>query len=143
MIGYIFIAIANGAVIGTSRAMNGRLSMQVGAFKASFWNHFVGFVFLAIILIVTGGFRFDLLHDIPVFSYLAGVCGALFVAVNSYVFARLGATKTILLVICGQMIFSVLIDYKSGSLGSILMQLLGVMIILPGMYLAIQSSLRE
>ena len=137
MIGYIFIAVFNGLIVGTSRAINSRLSLDVGVFKASFWNHLVGFVFLASVLILNGGFGFDLIdNDIPIFTYLGGFFGALFVAVNSYVFSRIGAIKTVLLVISGQMICSVLIDYKRGDLLSTLGQFLGVAIILVGVYLA-------
>lgn len=137
MIAYICIAVFNGLIVGTSRAINSRLSIDVGVFKASFWNHLVGFVFLASVLLIKGGFGFDIVdNNIPMFTYLGGFFGALFVAVNSYVFARIGAIKTVLLVISGQMICSVLIDYKSGDLFSTLGQLLGVAIILVGVYLA-------
>jgi len=143
MIDYILLAILNGAVIGISRAINGRLSLAIGPFKASFWNHIIGFLFLASMLIVTGRFSFDVTTDIPIFTYLAGFFGALFVAVNSYVLPRVGATKAVLLVISGQMICSVLIDYKSGNILSILAQFFGVAIILLGVYLAKSSRSRH
>ena len=36
---FVFIAILNGIVIGTSRSVNGKLSFYVGPLKASLWNH--------------------------------------------------------------------------------------------------------
>lgn len=136
MSGYILLAIFTGIIIGTSRAINGRLSMDIGPFKASFCNHIVGFLFLTSVLAVMGSLRFDAASNIPFYTYFGGFFGALFVAINSYVFPRIGAIKTVLLVISGQMIFSVLIDSKNGTITTLLAQLMGVAIILLGIYLA-------
>ncbi|KAB8029036.1 hypothetical protein GCL57_10870 [Fluviispira multicolorata] len=62
--------------------------------------------------------------------------GALFVAINNFVFPRIGATKTVILVISGQMISSVILGYKVGELFVILAQIFGVAIILFGVYLS-------
>jgi transporter family-2 protein len=58
--------------------VNGQLSTQVGAFRASLWNHVVGFVFLTLVLVVLGGFQFG--GSAPLPAYLGGLFGALFVA---------------------------------------------------------------
>jgi transporter family-2 protein len=60
----------------------------------------------------------------------------LFVATNSYVLPRIGAVKTVLLVISGQMIAGVMIDYQGGVSGGALAQFFGAAIIIVGMYLA-------
>ncbi|WP_394827792.1 DMT family transporter [Pendulispora albinea] len=147
MMGYAFLAILNGVIIGTSRALNGQLSIELGPFKASFWNHAIGFAFLTIILFAMGGPVFEgasggswAVSGAPGFTYLGGLFGALFVAVNSYVLPRIGAIKTVLLVISGQMITGVLIDAKGGAGLSTLAQLAGVALILLGVYLAKRSS---
>jgi bacterial/archaeal transporter family-2 protein len=135
MVYYIFIALMNGFIIGVSRGMNSRLSMSVGAFKASFWNHTVGFLFLTAALLLFNNVTLSVFYNIPAFTYLGGLLGALFVAVNSYVFPKIGVKKTVLLVISGQMITSVFIDYKDGVTFSI--QLLGILMIIAGMYLSL------
>ena len=137
---YIFLALFNGMIIGINRAINGRLSMDIGPFKASFWNHLIGFVFLTLILLILNGMnisklaQWNTITTIPSFAFLGGFFGAFFVAVNSYVFSKIGAMKAALLVISGQMISSVLIDYKSGATLFILAQLFGVSLILLGLY---------
>ncbi|MBS0350931.1 MAG: DMT family transporter [Proteobacteria bacterium] len=136
MSGFILLAVFNGFLVGTSRAINSRLSINVGPFKASFWNHIIGFLFLALLLIVCKDLKFNMTTHIPVYTYLGGFFGALFVAVNSYVFSKIGAVKTILLVISGQMISSVLLDHKGESLISITCQFIGIAFILLGIYLA-------
>lgn len=138
---YIFIAFLNGLVIGTSRSINGKLATFIGAFKASFWNHVGGFIFLTAILLLVGQLNFHYIFKIPGYTYLGGFFGALFVAINSFVFTRLGAVKTIVLVIAGQMAASLLIAFKDVSIVSTLGQLVGFLIILYGIYLA--KSKRE
>ncbi|MGH9897783.1 MAG: DMT family transporter [Pyrinomonadaceae bacterium] len=143
MPGYILLAMLNGVVIGVSRAINGRLSIEIGPFKASFWNHLVGFLFLTTVLIGMGSLTFSIPSCAPAFTYLGGFFGALFVAVNSYVLPRIGAIKTVLLVISGQIVTGVLIDYQRGAAVSTLAQFLGVAIIILGVYLARTSGSRR
>jgi transporter family-2 protein len=139
---YILLALLNGVVIGTSRAMNGRLGIEIGPFKASLWNHIVGFLFLTAPLLLLGQWKPGVVSPAPPFSaYLGGFFGALFVAVNSYVFPRLGTMNAVLLVISGQMISAVLIDYRSQHVAPTVARCLGVVIVLLGIYLTRVSSL--
>jgi uncharacterized membrane protein YdcZ (DUF606 family) len=75
-------------VILAALAVNGRLSLS-----GAIWPH-------------------TAYAPLPLSAYLGGFFGALFVAVNSDVFIRLGAMKAVLLVIGGQMLFAVLIDLQ-------------------------------
>lgn len=142
MIVCVFLALINGILIGASRAINGRLSVDVGVVRASFWNHLVGFIFLTLIIILIQGVGQLTKLTVPPFAYLGGAIGALFVLINSYVFKKLGAIKTALLVISGQMITGVLIDYKSGHALYTLGQCLGIVLILLGVYLSKNASLK-
>ncbi len=135
MIGFVVLAFVNGMVIGTSRAINGGLSTRVGPLKASLCNHVVGFTLLTTILLAIGGWKFHLAPPVSSSAYLGGFFGALFVAVNSYVFPRLGATNAALMVISGQMISAVLIDAASQHEAPTFLRCLGVAIVLLGVYL--------
>ncbi|MFI6638553.1 DMT family transporter [Streptomyces sp. NPDC050504] len=133
MILYVLLALLNGVLIGTSRAVNGQLATRIGAFRASVWNHLVGFGFLTVVLFAFQ--RWPGLGDVPVAAYLGGVFGALFVAVNSHVFPRLGAMNASLLVISGQVLSAVAYDCaEQRSLPSAL-RLLGVALVLLGLVL--------
>jgi transporter family-2 protein len=140
MIFNISLAIFNGILIGSSRAINGRLGVSIGAFGASFWNHMIGFALLSLLLMAMGQLQPDLPVGAPFRVYLGGFFGAFFVAVNSFVFPKLGATHTTLLVIAGQMVSAVLLDYRGNALLSIIPRLLGVSIILVGIYLSKTNS---
>jgi transporter family-2 protein len=135
----IILALINGMVIGISRAMNGQLSMSAGPFQASLWNHAVGFLFLSLILLVLGGAHAGY-ATLPAGACLGGFFGALFVAVNSFVFNRLGAMRAALLVIGGQMLFAVLIDWQRQQQVPGMLRCLGVLLMLLGMYLSSASK---
>ncbi len=139
MIFYMSMALLNGMVIGASRAVNGQLSTRVGALKASLWNHVIGFLFLTLILMAMSTRQFPDSAVVPFSAYLGGFFGALFVAVNSYVFPRLGATKAALLVIGGQMISAVLMDWLHQGTTPGALRCLGVVTVLLGMYLSGKS----
>jgi transporter family-2 protein len=141
---YVLLAVLNGAVIGTSRAINGQFSMERGPFKASLWNHIVGCVFLTLVLAVNGEWNFGAAMQAPASAYLGGFFGALFVAVNSHVFPRLGAMNAVLLVISGQMISAVLLDYHNRNAAPTVARCLGVVIVLVGVYLTrVSTSTRD
>ncbi|MBW4597759.1 MAG: DMT family transporter [Brasilonema angustatum HA4187-MV1] len=137
---YIFLALLNGVVIGTSRATNGQLSNGIGPFRASLWNHVIGFLFLTVIVVVIGEWHFDANSTLPISAYFGGFFGALFVAVNSYVFPRLGAMNSTLLVISGQMISAVLIDWLNHNSAPDVLRCLGVVAVLFGIYLTRMSK---
>jgi len=131
----MLIALLNGLVIGASRAINGQLSGNAGPLQASLWNHAVGFLLLCLLLALNG-WPHAALATIPLGAYLGGFYGALFVAVNSFVFNRLGAMKAALLVIGGQMLFAVVLDWQHQQTAPGVLRCAGVAVILLGMYLS-------
>ena len=140
MIFFISLALLNGAFISSSRIINGRLGTQVGSVQASFWNHLVGFICLTLMLVPLGEWKANIFVGSPFSSYLGGFFGALFVAVNSYVFPRVGATNSALLIISGQMVSALLVDWGNRNVGPTLIQLFGVCVVLIGVYLTRLSA---
>ncbi|MBW5811492.1 DMT family transporter [Yersinia kristensenii] len=137
---YIVLALCNGIFVSLSRTINGRLGMDTNIFYASFWNHLVGFLFLTLILVGMGGLSGGFQQSAPFIAYLGGAMGALFVAINSYVLARIGSTQSALLVISGQMLTGVVIDQFMQLNSSLVMQLSGVILIIAGVWLSKISS---
>ena len=135
----ILLALTNGICIGLSRSLNGQLSLHKEPFKASFYNHIFGFLFLSLILICLDTELSSLApawHKETWYLFLGGAIGALYVALNSYVLNQLGAMKAALLVISGQMVTGVLLDLAFSStfhnLASYMMQFLGIAFIILG-----------
>jgi transporter family-2 protein len=135
MLTSLLIALAGGAAVGMSRSINGRLTMDRGAFRASFWNHFIGFALLSVFVILFERQGMALLAEVPAWAFTGGVIGAVFVAISSYVFPRIGAARSALLIIGGQMIVGLLIDYLRGTAQFSIGQPAGVALILFGIYL--------
>ena len=135
MLGSVLIALAGGADVGMSRSINGRLTMDRGAFRASFWNHFIGFLLLSVFVVFFEREGLALLGQVPVWAFTGGMVGAVFVAISSYVFPRVGAARSALLIIGSQMIAGLAIDYLRGTAVFHLGQPAGVALILFGIYL--------
>jgi transporter family-2 protein len=140
MIAAIAMAVLAGGLIGLSRQVNGRLSLTQGALGSSFWNHFVGFLALVVaglaIAVVSHPPDLSGLARMPAWAWAGGTLGVLFVAAGSWLVARIGAARTALLVIAGQMVSGALLDtvrlgWEGGALRA-----LGVAVILAGVLLA-------
>ena len=140
MIAAIGMAIFAGVLIGLSRQINGRLSLARGALGASFWNHLVGAVALALaaLPLVLAGTGPDIsgLGHAPTYAWAGGTLGVVFVAAGSWLVARIGATMTALLVIAGQMISGALVDTLRHGLDDAPLRALGVVVIVVGVALA-------
>lgn len=121
MIGYAVLAFVNGWIVGTSRAMNGRLGVHTTSFNSSLWNN-IGALFVSALLLIP--FPPPTLGNVgaaPLIVYVGGVLGALFVAVNSFVLPKLGASTTLSLIIAGQTLAGLLIDViRTGSWPTVL-----------------------
>ncbi|MBO3761028.1 DMT family transporter [Ciceribacter sp. L1K22] len=135
MLTSVLIALAGGAAVGMSRSINGRLTMDRGAFSASFWNHFIGFALLTVYILLLHREGIPLLGATPSWAFTGGIIGAVFVAISSYVFPRIGANRSALLIIGGQMIAGLMIDYLRGTATFHIGQPAGVALILFGIYL--------
>ncbi len=138
MITFLLIAVLNGLLIGITRTINGKLSSFIGAFGASFWNHLIGFIFLTFILLFLfrSNIQIDELSTLSIWAYGGGIFGALFVALSSYVFSRIGAMKATIFIIAGQMISAALIDFVYKNIALDIYKILGITLILFGVYLS-------
>lgn len=135
MIPFALMAFAAGLLIGLSRQLNGRLSLSTSAMEASFWNHIVGAIFLTIAALALGGLFDGDLENIPLWAYLGGPIGVVFIAASSWLITRIGAVSTTMLIIAGQMIFGILFDILRDVPGNLSIRILGTALILGGMWL--------
>lgn len=133
---FILIAGAAGLLVGLSRQLNGRLSLSTSPLIASFWNHFVGFIALTLLGLTLGGLWPAGAVDAPWYAYLGGPIGVVFVALSSWLVARIGAVNTALLIIGGQMVCGLAIDLLQSGRLSPWLSSLGVVLIMAGMVVA-------
>lgn len=135
MIEAVILAFTAGGLVGTSRLLNGRLAVSTSALFASFANHLVGFGFLTIVGLAIGGLIRDGAFSGPWYIYFGGPVGVIFVALSSWIISRIGATRSTMLIIAGQVLGGVVLDWavnaravSPAALGGILLIVAGVVV---------------
>ena len=136
MIWFAALAILAGVLVSLSRQINGRLALSTSAMESSFWNHIVGLGFITAVALLVGGLFAGSPEQSPWWAYLGGPVGVIFIAAGSWLIARIGAAQTALLIIAGQMVFGVVLDVAMGAPGTLWARILGVFLILAGMWVA-------
>lgn len=111
MIEAVALAFVAGGLVGVSRQLNGRLAVSTSALFASFCNHLVGFVLLTAIGLAIGGLLNDGAFAGPWYIYLGGPVGVVFVALSSWIIGQIGATRSTMLIIAGQVLGGVALDW--------------------------------
>ncbi len=130
---YIALGFFNGLMIGLSRVVNSRLGQFVGSLASSVWNHVVGLVvLLTLSLFITGLHEWDKLLHTPWYFWTGGLMGALFVTFNSYLIPKIGAFRSIILIVAGEMIGSAILDFIEGKNESLATSLMGATLIILG-----------
>ena len=135
MIIFAVLAFTAGILVSLSRQLNGRLSLSTSALNASFWNHLVGLAFLTLIALTIGGLFDGEISQAPHWAYWGGTIGVVFIGASSWLVAKLGAVSTAMLIIAGQMISGVALDMLRDAPGSLTARIIGVTLILVGMWL--------
>lgn len=131
---FIVLAIGTGFFITLNRVFNASLSNTLGSFQAVTINFAVGLCALTLVMFAKPEVaHFNRLHDISLFGWLSGPISLLFLALATWTFPKLGALKTTLLIISGQMVSAALIDcFSFTRISSFEIQLLGITSIIAG-----------
>ena len=135
MVAMILMAVAAGALVSLSRSVNGRLSLATSPLASSFWNHIIGAVALTLLAVVTVGLIPGTLAAAPWWAWAGGPVGVVFIALGSWLVARIGAAMTAMLVIAGQMVSGVALDLIRVGPEGVVPKAAGVALILAGMWL--------
>lgn len=131
----ITLALTSGLLVGINRQVNGTLALYTSPLRASLINHLVGFALLTLVGLLLGSFSQLGLIDAPWHAYLGGPLGVFFVAGSSWLILRVGAVRTTLLLISGQMLSGVALDILRSVPGSPWARLVGVVLILAGVFM--------
>ncbi|MGJ4804209.1 DMT family transporter [Luteimonas sp. SDU82] len=116
----IVVAIAVGALLPLQALINARLgALTHGALYASFVSFLVGTCLLGAMLVVTRTplLPAQALASLPAWIWTGGVIGASLVLVATLLVPKLGAGALICLIVLGQLLGSLLLDYF-GVLGA-------------------------
>ena len=136
------LAILAGILVGVSRQLNGRLSLSTSPLAASFWNHIVGFAVLTVLGLVVGGLIPEGAREVPWFDFMGGPIGVVFVAAGSWLLVRIGAANTALLIVAGQMVSGIALDWFLAQSIAIAPSVVGIVLILGGMALMQKKEIK-
>ena len=141
MIEAVILAFVAGGLVGVSRQLNGRLAVSTSALFASFCNHLVGFGLLSVLGLAIGGLLRDGAFSGPWHIYFGGPVGVVFVALSSWIIGQIGATRSTMLIIAGQVLGGVALDWVLTGKPVSLAALCGIFLIVAGVIVAQRQRL--
>ena len=110
------LAILAGTIVTIMNVFNGQLSNQVGVFLSTVIIHLVGLFTLIIIMIIKKQ-KISFQNHIPLILYTGGMIGVFTVLFNVMSISTIGAALVTALGLLGQMLTSLVLEYK-GWLGA-------------------------
>jgi bacterial/archaeal transporter family-2 protein len=107
---YVIIATLAGVCSATQAPINGGLGKRIGSLEAAWVSFFVGTVMLTLIVLFFGKGALGQFLQVPRWLLLGGLLGTGFVVFVIIAVPKLGVATTIIAVMSGQVISSILID---------------------------------
>ena len=113
----LFLSFLTGMIVTVMNVFNGQLSDHVGVYLSTVLIHFIGLItFFVIMLIKKQKVSFQ--QHLPLLFYTGGMIGVLTVIFNVMSISTIGAALVTALGLLGQMMTSLVLEYK-GWLGTI------------------------
>lgn len=110
----LLLSVLTGMVFIMVKTINMLLSKEVGIYKANVTNHITGLfgACLFVLFFLRGStFELSVLKSVGFFPLIGGMLGATFVALSNYTFSKTKVLISTLLILVGQTLASVIIDY--------------------------------
>jgi transporter family-2 protein len=144
---FTILAISAGAAVSVQAVINGSLGAQLNnSMLAATISFGVGFMVALAVLVLSGGLTQATalsLKGISPLLYTGGALGVLYVTSVLFLVPKIGVGSTIILVIAGQLLVSVMIDHFSllGVTSRALdgPRMLGLLLVVAGAYLVIRK----
>lgn len=138
----IFIGLLGGIAVGTQAPIASAMSQRVGGAASSFIVHLGGLIASLILLVSKRGENIEQWRELPWYMLGCGAFGLVLYLSISHTMPKLGAVSAITLIIIGQLLAGVVIDYL-GAFGSIprgldIYRISGIALLFAGAYLVIK-----
>ena len=141
----LMLGLAGGVAMASQAGINAQLRQYMHSpYQAAFFSFLVGTLILGMVILVQTGSRpqFQELMAVPYWLWIGGLLGAFGVSVAIILAPRLGAVNLTIIIVCGQLITSLILDHF-GWLGfekhSINWQRIGgVMLVIAGLVLTVK-----
>jgi len=138
----VIIGLIGGIAVGTQTPIAGAMSQRVGGAASSFIVHLGGLAASGVLLISRSGENIGQWRELPMYMLCSGALGLVLFLTVSHTIPKLGAVSGVTLIIVGQLIAGLIIDYL-GAFGTIprdieINRLLGLTLLLVGAYMIIR-----
>jgi transporter family-2 protein len=110
----ILLGLGIGVAMASQAGVNAQLRQYLHSpYQAAFFSFVVGAMLLGLLLIVQQTIRpsFQELLNIPAWLWLGGLLGAFSISTAIIIAPRLGAASFTIVVVCGQLIMSLILDH--------------------------------
>lgn len=137
---FILLGILMGLGLPLQTGINARLTHKLGSpYNASFVSFIIAFIFLLLLVFITEQnyfIPFSELAGEPLWIWMGGVCGVIFLTGNVVLFARLGGVQTVIFPVLGQILMGLIIDnfglFYAPQTDLTLLRILGAILVLLG-----------
>ena len=137
---FILLGILMGLGLPLQTGINARLTHKLGSpYNASFVSFIIAFIFLLLLVFITEQnyfIPFGELAGEPLWIWMGGVCGFIFLTGNIVLFARLGGVQTVIFPVLGQILMGLIIDnfglFYAPQTDLTLLRVLGAILVLLG-----------
>ena len=110
----LMLGLAGGIALASQAGVNAQLRQYVHSpYQAAFFSFLVGTIILGIVILLQQDSRPSLTHlmGMPLWLWLGGLLGAFGVSVSIILAPRLGAVNLTIVIVCGQLLASLLLDH--------------------------------
>ncbi|TCZ77808.1 DMT family transporter [Paenibacillus albiflavus] len=107
----LLLVLVSGMGVSVQSGVNGELGKRIGTIEGAFTSFLIGLIALTLIMLFTGKGNITDIFVVPKWMLLGGILGAFFVVCNVLAVPKLGVGITVISVIVGQIIMSLVIDH--------------------------------
>jgi transporter family-2 protein len=112
----ILFGLLGGIAVGLQGPLSSLMSQKIGTLESVFYIHLGGTLAALIPLLFYGGRNLPRWREVPWYALGAGVLGLVVIAGMSYMVPRVGVAPSVVLIVAGQLLVSVILDHY-GLLG--------------------------
>ncbi|MCB9452264.1 MAG: DMT family transporter [Anaerolineaceae bacterium] len=107
----VVVGLLGGIAVGLQTPLASLIGQRLGVLESIFIVHLGGMILSGIPLLLARGGKLGEWQRVPWYALGAGVFGLVVIGSINYTVPRLGATVTVILVVVGQIVISLLVDH--------------------------------
>lgn len=111
MLVVILVGLLGGIAVGLQTPLASLIGQRLGVLESIFIVHLGGAILSGIPLLLARGGKLGEWQKVPWYALGVGLFGLIVIAAINYTVPRLGATVTVILVVVGQIVISLLVDH--------------------------------